>query len=270
MSTPAEFEVPADLIAAAVRAAEGAGRDVADVPLTAIAAAAGISRSTLVRRLHGSRRALDEAVRSAGVDPGGRPAVRVRAVEAGARLISERGLAAVTLDAVAEAARCSVHSLYAAFRGRDELFAAIYERYSPLSELEDICAHPPHDLKDTVMNIYRAMAAGFIRQPGVMPAMLADLLARPDGPTSRIFAQYFPRAFAGVGGWLATQVRAGRIRNLPVSLLMQQLTGPLVVHLLFRTHINRNPHWNPTDLEATCHMFADAFVRAVGSPVAES
>jgi AcrR family transcriptional regulator len=100
------------LVRAAIQAAEQSGKDVAEVPLTAIAQAAGVSRSTLVRRLNGSRLALDEAVRAAGVDPGGRP-VRVRAIEAGAWLISERGLANVTLESVAEAADCSVHSLYA-------------------------------------------------------------------------------------------------------------------------------------------------------------
>ena len=37
----------------------------------------------------------------------------------------------MTLESVAEAADCSVHSLYAIFGTRDELFAAIYEQYSP-------------------------------------------------------------------------------------------------------------------------------------------
>ncbi|NDZ83545.1 TetR/AcrR family transcriptional regulator, partial [Streptomyces sp. SID10853] len=67
-----------DLVAAALIAAEERGRDVADVPLAAIATAAGVSRSTLLRRLGGSRGALDEAVRRAGVDPGGRQPVRER------------------------------------------------------------------------------------------------------------------------------------------------------------------------------------------------
>ena len=66
-------EVPADVVAAALRAAENLGRDVADVPLIAIAREAGMSRSTLIRRLNGSRQPLDDAVRAAGVEPGGRP-----------------------------------------------------------------------------------------------------------------------------------------------------------------------------------------------------
>ena len=122
------------------------------MPLATIAQAAGMSRSTLVRRLNGSRQALDEAVRATGIDPGGRP-VRVRAIEAGARLVSDRGLATVTLEAVAEAADCSVHSLYAIFGTRDELFAAIYERYSPLRDVLRLSADPSARLEHTVAEL---------------------------------------------------------------------------------------------------------------------
>ena len=72
-------DVPAEVVDAALRAAETLGRDVADVPLVAIAREAGMSRSTLVRRLNGTRQLLDDAVRAAGVEPGGRPPVRERA-----------------------------------------------------------------------------------------------------------------------------------------------------------------------------------------------
>ncbi len=91
MTTPTVNEVPTEVVEAALRAAETLGRDVADVPLVAIAREAGMSRSTLVRRLNGSRQLLDDAVRAAGVEPGGRPPVRERAVQAAASLISDRG-----------------------------------------------------------------------------------------------------------------------------------------------------------------------------------
>ncbi|HEX2285668.1 MAG TPA: TetR family transcriptional regulator, partial [Mycobacterium sp.] len=149
MSSAVELGVSADLVAAALQAAEQCGKDVANVPLATIAQAAGMSRSTLVRRLNGSRQSLDEAVRAAGVDPGGRP-VRVRAIEAGAWLVSERGLANVTLESVADAANCSVHSLYAIFGSRDELFAAIYEQYSPFKDVLRLSADPSADLERTV------------------------------------------------------------------------------------------------------------------------
>jgi DNA-directed RNA polymerase specialized sigma24 family protein len=85
MSPVGEFEASVDLVEAAMRAAAARDCDVADVPVAEIARAAGVSRSTLLRRLGGSRRALDDALRAAGVEPGGRRPVRERAVEAGAR-----------------------------------------------------------------------------------------------------------------------------------------------------------------------------------------
>jgi AcrR family transcriptional regulator len=261
MSTDVEFRVPPELVAAAISAAQQCGRPVADVPLSTLAETAGVSRSTLLRRIGGSRQALDEAVRRAGVDPGGQP-VRERAIEAGARLISERGLAAVTLESVAEAANCSMPSLHAIFGTRDRLFAAIYERYSPLTDLVGLFTDPPASLEQTVADFYHAMAVGLSRQPQVAPAMLADLLASRHGPTARIFAEYFPRAQSSIGGWLQQQVAAGRIRDIPIPLLMEQLIGPLVAHLLLRHAIGQSTGEMP-DLQHACATFTAMFLDAV-------
>ena len=250
----------ADLVATAIQTAERCGKDVADVPLATIAKAAGVSRSTLVRRLKGSRQALNEGVRAAGIDPGGRP-VRTRAIEAGAWLISERGLTNVTLDAVAEAAACSVHSLYAIFGGRDELFAAIYERYSPFQDVLRIGADPSASLEETVAELYRVMVATLTREPRVATAMLSDVLGNPHGIGARIFARYFPRARASVGGWLKTHMEAGRIRNMPIPLLLQQLLGPMLAHVLMRPALA-----GEVDPDQACSEFTAAFLRAVGTP----
>lgn len=270
MSDTTNTEIPADLVNAAIDAAKRRGQDVADVPLTALASAAGISRSTLLRRIGGSRRALDDAVRAAGVDPGGRPPVRERAVEAGAQLISEQGLAAATLEAVAQAAGCSLHSLYATFSGRDGLLAAIYERYSPILDLERLTAEPPASLEETVRGVYHAIVTSFSQEPRVAPAMLADLFSRPDGPGGRIFQQYFPRLLDSVGVWLTAEVRAGRIRSLPLPLLLQQMIGPLAVHMLLRPALTRELGRDLPSVEETCAVFADAFLRAVAVSEAPS
>jgi AcrR family transcriptional regulator len=266
MSSTVEFNVPNGLVQAAIRAARQRGEDVADVPLIALAEAAGLSRSTLLRRIGGSRRVLDEAVRAAGVDPGGRRPVRDRAIEAGAQLISEQGLASATMEAIAAAAQCSVHSLYAAFGGRDELLGAIYQRYSPIRDLEGILAEPRADLAETVHGVYRALVASLTRQPRVAPAMLADLFSRPDGPTGRVFQRYFPQALHYVGGWLTSEVRAGRLRPLPLPLLIQQLLGPLVMDLLLRPALTEALAPDLPGVEETCSLFADAFLRAVALP----
>jgi AcrR family transcriptional regulator len=261
MSTGSEFLVPPDLVNAAIRAARRCGRPVAEVPLDTLAETAGISRSTLLRRIGGSRRALDEAVRQAGVDPGGRP-VRERAIDAGARLISDLGLASVTLESVANAAHCSIASVQAIFGTRDRLFAAIYERYSPLTHLAALFADPTSSVEETVAAFYDVMAAGLTREPQVAPAMLADLLASPHGPAAKVFADFFPHELSIVGGWLRRQVVAGTIRDIPIPLLMEQLIGPLVAHVLMQPATG-HAGWEMPDLNEVCAAFAVMFLNAI-------
>jgi hypothetical protein len=98
-----------------------------------------------------------------------------RTVEAGAWLVSERGPATVTLEAVTEAARRSVHGRYAIFGTRDELLAAIRAWYGPLGDLVRVAT-----------------------------AMLAHLLDHPDGPTARIVASALIRAAALPARYLGT------------------------------------------------------------------
>ena len=250
---------------AAIRVAAERGVGVADVPLPALAAAVGVSRSTLVRRLGGSRQALEAAVRAAGVDPGGRVPVRRRAIDAATRLISEQGVAAMTLEAVATAAGCSVHSLFTTFGGRDGLLAAVYESYTPLFDIEALLDQPGHNLEQTVNGMYRAFAAGLSREPRVAPMMLADAFARPDGAAGRLVQRYFPRALDSLGGWLTAEVAAGRIQRLPVALLLHQLLGPFLLHLLSGPLIARHVGPEEPGLDEACAMFAAAFVRAVGT-----
>lgn len=258
----------ADLVAAALRAAEETGKDVADVPLVAIARQAGISRSTLLRRLGGTRGPLDEAVRAAGVDPGGRRPVRERAVEAAARLIGERGLAAVTLEAVAGAADCSVPSVYAAFGGRTELLRAVFERYAPAVQVERLLADPDADLRATVVAVYRELARALLAEPRVLPAMIAQTLARPRA--DRAPAADRAPGFLGDGlrRWMTAQVEAGRLRgDLTVPELLQQMAGPLLLNLMLRPAAERPA---PSDVDRTCEVFADAFLRAAAPPAEDS
>ena len=252
-----------DLVQAALRASRALGKDVADVPIIAIAKEAGMSRSTLIRRLGGSRAALDEAVRAAGHDPGGLPPVRVRALDAAADVISTQGLASATLETVADRAQCSLPSLYVTFGGRDELLRAVFERHSPLLDIEDFFADPPADLRDTVGQFYRMFVKSFSREPRVAPAFLAEALARQDSPAIRNLAQTTaPRVLATIGGWLSQQVKAGAIRDLPLMLLTQQLLAPIAIHMLLRPAMPTVPGIVLPDVETVCETFTETFLSA--------
>ncbi|MGH3853891.1 MAG: hypothetical protein ACRDR6_10440 [Pseudonocardiaceae bacterium] len=107
------------------------------------------------------------------------------------------------------------------------------------------------------------MADGLTQEPRVAPAMLAGVFSRPDGAAGRVFQRYFPRVLDSVGAWLSAEVRAGRIRPLALPLLIQQLIGPLAVHLLLRPVLTCGPGSDLPSVEDACVVFADAFVRAV-------
>lgn len=259
--------VPADVVQAALRSAERLGRDVADVPIVVIAHALGVSRSTLLRRLGGSRTTLDDAVRDVGVDPGGRPPVRARAVEAAGALIGAGGVAAATLETVAAAADCSLPSLYSTFGGRDELLRAVYDRYLPVLEVTDLIGEARGaDLTETVHAVYRGLAELCFQEPRVLPAVLTEALARPAGPSAGILIEHGAlRMLAVIGRWLDEEVAAGRIRALPRPVLIQQFISPVLVHAVMRPGLANFPHVSLPELQESCGLFARAFVLGVAT-----
>ncbi|MEE4545884.1 TetR family transcriptional regulator [Streptomyces sp. V4-01] len=262
-----QAQVPREIVAAALGVASARGVPVADVTLRDIAREAGISRSTLLRRLGGTRQGLEEALRAAGVEPGGRKPVRERAVEAMGALISEQGLGAVTFERVAAAAECSVPSLYVAFGGRDELLHAVFERYSPILDVEAFLAGPHGDLEETVRRLYRMLAGALEREPRVLPALLAEVFARPgDENIQVVFQNLLPRLLAGLGKWLAGEVAAGRIRDLPPLLLTQQMTSPIIMHFLLRPAAGRVAGADLPTRDEAIETFTRTFIEAVALP----
>jgi AcrR family transcriptional regulator len=255
-----------ELVEAAVRAAEALGCGIANVPITAIASEAGISRSTLLRRLGGTRAALDAAVRAAGIDLGGQPPLQTRALQAAAALISEIGLAATTLEGIAERASCSVVSLHATFGGRDALMQAVFEQYSPVRDIEEYLAQPHGDLLETVRGFYRTAAAALNRQPHVAPAMFAEAFSRPASPAVQSLARYgAPRMLGVLGAWFDAEIRGGRMRDQPVALLAQQLTGPILIHMFLRPVARESAALAFPDIDLVCDIFTENFIRAVAT-----
>lgn len=255
------LDVADALVEAALQAADELGKDLVDVPVDVIARHAGISRSTLLRRLGGSRARLDEAVRARGLDPGGAPPVRTRALDAAAVLIAENGLGAATFEAIAARADCSVQSLYGIFGTRDGLLRIVFELHSPLLDIEEFLAEDHSDLRATVRRLYALFAESLSRQPRVTPAILAEAFARPtNSATQTLLSFKAPRMLAVLHRWLATEVKAGRIRDLPQPLLVEQMLAPLIVHMLLRPATAALPGIDPPDVDTVCELFTDAFL----------
>ena len=194
--------------------------------------------------------------------------MKERAVEAAATLISAGGVASATLEAIAADADCSVHSLYAVFGGRDGLLRAVYDRYIPSLDLEDVIAGSSDaGLAETVRAVYRALAKLYLREPRVLPAVLAETLARPAGSGAGVLIEHGAlRMIANVEKWLDDEVAAGRIRDLPRALLIQQLISPISAHAIMRPGLVNFPQIALPELQESCDLLADAFVRVVAMP----
>ncbi|HYX99646.1 MAG TPA: hypothetical protein VE908_08870 [Mycobacterium sp.] len=96
------------------------------------------------------------------------------------------------------------------------------------------------------------------------PALLAEALARPDSPAIRNLLNHnAPRLLASIGSWLTSEIRAGRIRDIPLTLLIQQLIAPVAVHMLVRPAVPQLPQLELPDIDTVCDTFTDTFLRAV-------
>lgn len=59
------------------------------------------------------------------------------------------------------------------------------------------------------------------------------------------------------------QVQRGRIRDMPTALLIQQLMGPMVLHMLGRPALANLAVVELPDLDTTCTELAANFIRAM-------
>jgi hypothetical protein len=104
------------------------------------------------------------------------------------------------------------------------------------------------------------------REPRVAPALLAEALARPDSPAiQNLLAHNAPRLLASIGTWLTGEITGGRVRDIPLPLLIQQLIAPIAVHMLVRPAGPQLAGLELPDLDTVCDVFTDAFVHAVAN-----
>ena len=265
-----ECAIAPELIDTVLDLAAKRGVAVADLSVDEIGRAVGVSRMTLYRRI-GSRAALHNAIRGRGIDPGDRPNVRTRAVEAAAEIIREGGIAALTLEAVAERAKCSLPALHSQLGGRQGLLMALFERYSPLPEVEHVLAADPETLLDGIRAIYGAIYDAAIAEPALVRAMIGEELRAPHSEIGRFLTTwYLPRVFGTAGAWIQRQIARGHVRPLPLPILLQLLAAPFGLHVLTHQFVTRDLGFELPPREEAIEIFAAAYCRAVGLPEAEN
>ena len=260
-------EVTDPVVVALLALAEERGVKPSSIPLSAVIARAGIARATFFRR-YGSRQALDDALRAAGLAPGERRDVRTRAIEAAAAIIRAEGIGGITLEAVAEQAGCSVPALHNALGGREGLLVAVFERYSPILSAEALVAADPPSLDAAVRGLYGLLLDAFMAEPQLVAALLGDAISRPAGPTGRLLREtVLPRVTATIGGWMQRAAAKGWVRPLPPFVFIELLVGPLFLHLLAEGLLGTAVH-SGLRREETIGLWTRGFCAAVGTTTA--
>jgi len=191
-----------------------------------IAAAAGVSRTTLYRAFS-SRAQLLQAI---AVRPG--PDTRGRVLEASIRMLRTQSLDELSMDALASEAEVSRANLYRLYPGKSALFKAILLAYSPFEPVMAVFARaadrPPEEvIPEIVLTAYRTVAG----HTGIVRTLLLEVTSMtPD--VAEAFAETGLRAFATFAQYLASQMAAGRLRRMHPMLAVQSLVGGVMFHML--------------------------------------
>jgi AcrR family transcriptional regulator len=152
-------------------------------------------------------------------------ATRRALIDAARKLFGEQGYAATSLDEVVTSAKVTKGALYHHYRGKQELFAAVYEKVKlEVSDRFAAAFIEPDPWKDLCAGCQAMLDAHL--DPSVQRIVLHDAQAVLDADTiRRVNARYGAVVLRGA---LRRAIRAGIIRPLPLKPLALMLTGAIL------------------------------------------
>jgi len=223
--TGAETPTTRTRILAAARAVldRDSGASMADVAI-----AADVSRATVHRHF----RTRVDLLAALDLEPD--PGSRARVLAAAAELAAREGLASLSMDELAGLAGVSRATVYRLFPGKPVLIEALIGAYSPfdpvIARLREIGDRPPDEVLPDIARSASAIASANL---GVLRAIFFEITSgSPDAVEGA--GRPLSDLLGALGGYLARQMAAGRVRPMHPTLAVQSFLGPLLFHLLTR------------------------------------
>jgi AcrR family transcriptional regulator len=172
------------------------------------------------------------------------------------------------MDEVAAAAGVSRASLYRLFPGKPALFRALVETYSPLeaisTTLERMGDRPPEEV---MPELARLAARTLADRVGVVRTLVFEVTSASEETAEAARYVLLP-ALLALGGYLAEQMAAGRLRPMHPLLALQSLAGPLLLHVITRNLAERLLAVD-VSLEEAVTALARSWVRGMRPDVVE-
>jgi AcrR family transcriptional regulator len=225
-----------------------------------LAAAAGVSRTSFYREFE-SREALLEALE---LQP--EPGAQERILNAALTLIGANGLNALSMDELATQAEVSRATLYRLFPGKAALFTSLVHAFSPLDPVTELLStrqdEPPEVLMPEIARtVYRTFYGDGESRVGVLRALFFEISSlSPDT------AEGVQDAIRGLVGsvvlYVMSQMRDGRLRQMPPLLAIQLFVGPIFFHLITRPLAERMLGLD-IDGEQAVTLLAESWLRAM-------
>lgn len=201
------------------------------------ARAAGVSKASFYRAFS-SRDALMEALQRSP-----EPDSRDRVLEAAVQLVGEHGLAALSMDDLADRAGVSRATLYRLFPGKPALFTALVHAYSPLDPVialvERMRGEPAEEvLPEVARTVYEAIFAGGANRTGLLRTLFFEV-SRLTPDAEEATRDAIVKVVATLAGYLVEQMSAGKLRSMHPVLALQSFVGPIFFHLMTRPAAER-------------------------------